>query len=354
MKKTVCMLLALCMLFALAACGAADPDGGRKPADGEDPEPQQDSWEWTREGVFADENENMLSVTRMEVTDASGWYVGCLLGEDWFEDSYGGIIPQDGHTLRGELPSAAEKEALSVTVSENGEEGLTLTVDGGETYYFTAVPEATIFVSINVEGSGNIEYAPGTEAPEIDRDYPYQSAQVNLAEPETYTLAAWPNAGSRFVKWTKNGEDLSTEDTVTVLLDESADIIAVFEEDPGWQNPVMNFIGEYGCGRARALVECFGADEALITIEWGSSAWELARWVILGRLDTDTLTVDYYGCTKTIVVYGDDGEIESEETEYGDGTGTIVFDRDELGFTWHEDQSEYGTDMVFEWSPAED
>ena len=204
---------------------------------------------------------------------------------------------------------------------------------------------------INTEGRGNIEYTEGGNTPEIDEEYPYQSAQINLAEPAAYTFLAWPQAGSKFVKWTKNGEDLSPEPQISVLLDESADFVAVFEEDPDWQNPVMNFIGNYQCDRARALVECFGNEDALITIEWGGSAWELARWTIIGTLDTDTLTVRYSGCTKQIVVYDDSGEIASEDAEYEDGTGTIVF-HDEGTFTWHEDQSEYGTDMVFEWLPV--
>ena len=36
---------------------------------------------------------------------------------------------------------------------------------------------------------------------EIDEEYPYQSAVINLAEPTTYTLLAWPEAGWQFVKW---------------------------------------------------------------------------------------------------------------------------------------------------------
>ena len=126
----------------------------------------------------------------------------------------------------------------------------------------------------------------------------------------------------------------------------------VTDEEDG-QNPVMNFIGEYQCDRARALVECVGKEDAGITIEWGSSAWELARWSIVGTLDLDTLTVAYSGCTKEIVVYDENGEVESEETAYEDGTGTITF-HDDGTFTWHEDQSEYGTDMVFEWAPVTD
>ena len=52
------------------------------------------------------------------------------------------------------------------------------------------------------------------------------------------------------------------------------------------------------------------------------------------------------------MVYDENGEIKSEETVYEDGTGTIVFSMDGT-FTWHEDQSEYGTDMVFEWLPVQ-
>ena len=122
-------------------------------------------------------------------------------------------------------------------------------------------------------------------------------------------------------------------------------------EEPDWQNPVMNFIGEYQSGRARALVECSGTDEARITIEWSSSAWELGRWDIVGPLDLDTLTIAYSGVAKIIVTYDDDGKVKSQEPEYEDGTGTITFN-DDGTFTWHEDQSAYGTDLVFEWVPA--
>ena len=117
------------------------------------------------------------------------------------------------------------------------------------------------------------------------------------------------------------------------------------------QNPVMNFVGNYQCDRARALVECAGNEDAFITIDWGSSAWELTRWLIVGRLDTETLTIDYSGCSKTSLVHDENGEIKSQEAEYEDGTGTVVF-REDGTFIWHEDQSESGQDMVFEWVPV--
>ncbi len=354
MKKRISLLLAVCLILALAGCGgtAAPADASapqatqtptEAPAPTEAPPPAQAA-DWTREGYYSDEDGNMLSVTFMDDVVDPGWYVGCMIGDTMA----GNTIPQEGDTLHGDLNAWDESaEPFVVTVTEEGEDGLLLVVEGGGTYHFLPMelPTASIFISINTEGWGSIDYAEGEEAPEPE-EYSYQSAQINLADPAVYTLVARPDPGSVFVKWTKNGEDFSTEATVTLLLEESAEFVAVFE-DPDSVSPVANYIGSYQCGRARATVECIGFDEPWITIEWGSSAWELAQWDILGTLDADTMTMAYTGCTKYVITYGDDGEVANTETVYENGTGTVVFNEDGT-FTWHEDQSEYGEDMVFE------
>ena len=364
MKKTISVVLCMIMLVTFAACGDKQPENdagesnasssGSEVAGSESSETDQTA-EWTRTGFFQNESEYMLSITWMDGVDEPGWYVGCMLGEDLMEDSWGGTLQQEGNTLRGKLPSSGSKDALTVTISQEGTDGVLLAVEGGETYHFTTmnIPEATIFVTVNVEGWGMISYEKGETVPEIDPEWPFQSAQVNLAEPETYSFAAAPEAGSVFVKWTKNGTDYSTEPVISVLLEESADFVAVFEEDPNWQNPVMNFIGEYQWERAHAVIACAGKTDAVITIEWGDSANSLMRWDVCGRLDLDTLTIKYSGCTKSLITYDDKGEIVSQEPQYEDGTGTIVF-HDDGTFTWHEDQSTYGDyDVKFEWAPAE-
>ena len=316
-------------------------------------EPAADPGAWTRAGYFQDEDGNFLSVTWMDDVIEPGWYVGCQIGDI----AAGWTVQPEGDTLHGDLNAWDESaEPFVVTVSEEGEEGLLLVVEGGETYHFMPMdlPKATIFVHINVDGIGNIDYAPGETAPEIDEEYPWQSAQINLEEPEVYTITAWTKAEDwGFIKWTKDGEDYTTDPTFTVELSESADYVAVFEFLGGdGQNPVMNFVGRYACDRARAQVDCFGEDGAQITVTWGGSAWDLTRWVIVGPLEPDTLTVEYAGCVKTIETYDDNGELVSEKVVYEDGTGTVVFGEDGT-FTWHEDQSEADGDLVFAWVPVE-
>ena len=348
MKQWSCLSLAALLAIGTAVCAGAEDS---KTAAQAETVTEAASAEWSREGYFLDENEYMLSVVWADYLDEPGWYVGCTLGEDAEEDTWGGVVEQEGDTLHGSLPSAGSREDITVTVSEEDDGGLLLEVQDGETYHFSEVEmgTATIFVTANTEGFGNIEYAEGEEAPEIDPDFPSQSVMINLDEPATHTFVAWPDAGSVFVKWMKDGEDFSTDPQITVLLDESADYVAVFEEDPDWQNPVMNVIGEYQSGRAHATVECFGAEDAWITIEWGSSASETARWDIVGRLDTETMTIEYTGCPMNMITYDENGEEVNREQVREEGSGTIVFGDDQT-FTWHEDQSDYEEDMVFEWA----
>lgn len=360
MKKTICLLLTvalLCMTFLVACRDNTNPtqkETGTNPAQEVTTAAAPTTEgvkEWTREGYFTDENGNLLTVTYMNDGDELGWYVGAMLGEVM----YGRIVAQEGNTLHGNIVPDYEEGEFIVTLSEEGEDGLVLAVDGGETYHFTKydMPQATIFVHVNTEGTGSglIAYAEGEETPEIETDYPSQSAQINLAKPAVYTFAAQPEDGSLFVKWTKDGEDYSTEPIITLELSESADYIAVFEDDPDWQSFVMNFIGEYQCAEAHALVECFGKADALITIEWGSGETQTTRCTIIGRLDDETLAIEYSGSSKLILTCDENGDVTNEETVYEDGTGTVTFNNDGT-FTWHEDASETGEDLIFEWAPV--
>lgn len=84
-------------------------------------------------------------------------------------------------------------------------------------------------VLINTEGLGQIAYAEEGSELVFDDNMPTQSAQISLAEPKTYVLGAKADEGWKFVKWTKDGEDFSEEEQVTVELDSPATFVAVFD-----------------------------------------------------------------------------------------------------------------------------
>ena len=353
MKKTICLLLAAVMLLALAACGGAkkQEDSAAEPTPAAEGE-----FKWLADGFFADESGNMLSITYMDDVDEPGWYVGCMLGDDPIEDSWGGMLPLVGQSLQGELPSEGSKDPLKVTLTETGAVGVRLEIEGGESYVFTPMdlPEPVATVTVNTDGFGQIAYAEGSGVTEFEDGY-FSSCQFGIEEPGSYTFSAKTDEdGWGFIKWTLNGEDYTTDPIFTAEITEDADFVAVFESvDSDGQNPVMNFIGNYVCDRAHALVECIGDDGAQITIEWAGSAFDFARWTIIGTPDPDTMAMDYSACTKTIVTVDSEGKVTSEEQEYDNGTGSIRFG-DDLSFIWHEDGADRD-DMTFEWAPvAED
>lgn len=219
MKRITALLITgLLLLSLLAGCGG-NSKGSAADAD----------FTWTREGSFEDADGNYLLLTPSDTEGYEGWAVTFMLGED----VHGWIIEQEGKTLHGDL-DYEDNSAFIVTISEEGEDGLLLETEDGDVYHFVPmnVPEASVIVNINTEGLGQIAYAPEGETPEFDEEYPTQSAQLNLESPETYVIAAKADAGWRFVKWTKDGEDFATDAEITVeLSEEHVEYVAVFEAE---------------------------------------------------------------------------------------------------------------------------
>ena len=118
------------------------------------------------------------------------------------------------------------------------------------------------------------------------------------------------------------------------------------------QNPIMNYVGNYVCGRACILI---GASDdkngvnAIVT--WSSSAAENSTWVMSGTFDPETLQFEYHDCVKTDYVYSEDGEVASQEEVFTGGHGFMTFaEGDPLTLTWQEDQEHAADDMVFEYA----
>ena len=210
-KKVLSILLAAVMVFSLAGCGK-DKDA---------------DFEWTRQGYFKDDNDNLVYIHPSEDEEYPGWTVGCMIEEGM----YGWYIQQEGKTLHGNVNAPyMEGDAFVVTVEEEGEDGILLTLESGKVYHLKAyeMPEAKVVVTINTKGDGAIAYAKEGEELVFDDEFPSQSAYLGLEDFETYTFGAKPDEGNKFWKWTKNGEDFSTDEVVTFELNENADYTAWF------------------------------------------------------------------------------------------------------------------------------
>jgi hypothetical protein len=92
-------------------------------------------------------------------------------------------------------------------------------------------PDYIALLKINTDGMGTIAYGPEGSEVEFDEEFPTQSATENIEEPTNYVIKAKPDEGWRFVKWTKDGEDYSTEAEITVEVSEDAEYRAVFDTE---------------------------------------------------------------------------------------------------------------------------
>ncbi len=214
MKKVLSIVLCMIMVFAMAACG-------------------KESGEWTRSGYFSDEAGHMLSITYMEDVTDPGWYVGLMMGEDAMEDSFGGMAEVKKDSLQGTLTSLATGGEVTVTVKEEGEDGVLVQMKGGEEYHLVPykMPEARFKVTLNTEGMGGVAYAQGTETPAYSKDEPYQWASIAIFDDDvTYTITAYEyDDDYHFVKWLKDGADFTTDIQFTVDIDADIQFTAVFE-----------------------------------------------------------------------------------------------------------------------------
>jgi hypothetical protein len=230
MKRIIKAFCAVLMMIALAACGgtkdAGKTDSGKTNAAATDAGTKENGKEWSRTGYFADENENLLNIMKSEEEEYPGWYVGVLLEEDM----YGWYIQQEGDALKGNIVPEYEEGQFVVTVTEEGEDGVLLKTENGKEYHFTPteIEEADIGVTINTEGLG--EFTAVSDAEDaFESEEGTSSMILSLYEPTTYTLTAVEIEDWKFVKWTKDGKDYSTEKEITVEFTESAEFVAVFE-----------------------------------------------------------------------------------------------------------------------------
>ncbi len=87
----------------------------------------------------------------------------------------------------------------------------------------------TYTISYNVEGEGMV--ACEKEGPSLDFSKSANGGILNVNEGSTYVIEARDKDGSsaKFVKWTNNGKDYSTDRKITINASEDMKLVAVFQ-----------------------------------------------------------------------------------------------------------------------------
>ena len=104
------------------------------------------------------------------------------------------------------------------------------------------------------------------------------------------------------------------------------------------------FLGTWACGRATIEITAED-DDYHVEIDWADSASEEYHWEYDCEYDASSDSLVGEG-TLTDRVYGEDGEVESEEELYDDGAAEFTIN-DEGGLLWDDWEEQAAEDMVF-------
>ena len=86
-----------------------------------------------------------------------------------------------------------------------------------------------VTIMVNIKGvDGNVAITDDGTEPELDPEFPAQSAYMNVEKGTVVKILAEPEEGYRFFKWTVDGKEYSTEPLITVTAEEDTEFIAEF------------------------------------------------------------------------------------------------------------------------------
>ena len=81
--------------------------------------------------------------------------------------------------------------------------------------------ENPVTITVNIKGvDGNIAITDDGTEPQIDPEFPAQSAFMNVEKGTVVKILAEPEEGYHFFKWTVDGKEYSTEPLITVTAEE--------------------------------------------------------------------------------------------------------------------------------------
>ena len=89
-----------------------------------------------------------------------------------------------------------------------------------------------IYLLLNTEGLGQVAYyIDETRNIEFDDEYPSQQAYIRLDGETKATIKAKANEDYKFVKWTKDGKEYSTDAELEITITGATELTAVFTMD---------------------------------------------------------------------------------------------------------------------------
>ena len=130
----------------------------------------------------------------------------------------------------GKSPASPAASSAAETVAESAvQDSETAAESASQAVEEAAESADLVTIQVNVGGGdGNIAVTDDGSEPEVDSEYPMQSAFTNVEKGTIVKILAEPEEGYHFFKWTNDGEDYSTDALISVTAQEDMDLLAEF------------------------------------------------------------------------------------------------------------------------------
>ena len=125
------------------------------------------------------------------------------------------------------------------------------------------------------------------------------------------------------------------------------DLYGVEELEPEPDAPAM--IGSYKDNKnlkMEIMVKAAEKEEYTVTVLWTKEGGEKIKWVFHGKFDDDSV-LSYTDCVKTTERTIAGGQT-TEQQEYKDGHGKLIFDAETNRLTWKDEKEDIAKDLFFE------
>lgn len=138
---------------------------------------------------------------------------------------------------------------------------------------------------------------------------------------------------------------LPTVQTAVYTTTGTSSFADISEEEHEGQNPSMNVMGIYCRDKIKIKVDPIGLKSTSMTVEWPGNDNSKAIWYMSGRLNEETMCIEYENAVKRVITYDKRGMEISDIEIYTSGRGKMIFTAE--GMKWDEYNEEIARGMVF-------
>lgn len=167
---------------------------------------------------------------------------------------------------------------------------------------------------------------------------------AEVANAEGVSVEAVTETESEQKETAESGSSTAAEETSVEEVSAESKTTEEAPKENDAETKTNDFCGQYYAGKGNLSITDKGDGNYLIEVIWQNSMAVYDQWTMNAKYDDASKTLTYSDCEKHEYTLKDNGEIDTDVTEYNDGTGSIKI-VDGSTIMWTDDQDHIADDV---------